>query len=58
VPRASRSYDQARKLERSATGPSFDTFVAKERAGTALLGGRSVFGWETDLTGAAKETKA
>jgi hypothetical protein len=50
--------DQARKLERTATGPSFDTFVAKERAGSALLGGRSVFGWETDLTGAARETKA
>jgi hypothetical protein len=29
--------DQARKLERTATGPSFDTFVARERAGSALL---------------------
>ncbi len=49
---------QARKLERSATGPSFDAFVAKERGGSALLGGRSVFGWEADLIGSAKASKA
>jgi uncharacterized protein len=48
--------DQARKLERTATGPSFEAFVARERAGSALLGGRSVF--EADLAGPTKETKA
>jgi uncharacterized protein len=42
--------DQARQLERTATGPSFEAFVAKERGGSASLGGRSVFGWEADLT--------
>jgi hypothetical protein len=47
-----------RVLERTATGPSFDAFVATERAGSAQPGGRSVFGWEADLTGPAKATKA
>jgi uncharacterized protein len=41
-------------LERSATGPSFDAFVAGERNRSAALGGRSVFGWEADLTRADK----
>jgi hypothetical protein len=41
--------DQARHLERTATGPSFEAFVAHERDGSPLLGGRSVFGWEADL---------
>jgi hypothetical protein len=41
--------DQARRLEKSATGPSFDAFVAKERSASAELDGRSVFGWESDL---------
>jgi hypothetical protein len=45
---------QARQLERSATGPSFDAFVAGERNRSAALGGRSVFGWEADLTRADK----
>jgi hypothetical protein len=40
---------QARLLERSATGPSFEAFVAGERASSPSLGGRSVFGWESDL---------
>ena len=43
--------DQARRLEQTATGPSFDAFVAVERNKSAALGGRSVFGWEADLTG-------
>jgi hypothetical protein len=42
--------EQARQLERSATGPSFDAFVAGERAASPALDGRSVFGWEADLT--------
>jgi hypothetical protein len=43
--------NQARQLERTATGPSFESFVALERTGSSALGGRSVFGWEADLTG-------
>jgi uncharacterized protein len=41
--------DQARQLERAATGPSFDVFIAGERARSPSLDGRSVFGWEADL---------
>ncbi|MDB5513885.1 MAG: hypothetical protein JWQ17_643 [Tardiphaga sp.] len=39
--------DQARRLERTADEPSFEAFVATERA--AALDGRCVFGWEKDL---------
>jgi hypothetical protein len=46
--------DQARRLERNAKGPSFDAFVAAERAASADLDGRSVFGWERDLAAAAR----
>src|SRR4030081_1892872 len=46
--------EQARQLEQTATGPSFDAFVAGERSKSAALGGRSVFGWEADLTGTDK----
>src|SRR5712675_1126949 len=42
--------EQARALERTATGPSFEAFVAVERTKSSSLGGRSVFGWEADLT--------
>jgi hypothetical protein len=42
--------DQARRLERTAEGPSFESFVATERAASPLLDGRSVLGWEKDLT--------
>jgi hypothetical protein len=42
--------DQARRLERTAQGPSFESFVATERTASPLLDGRSVFGWEKDLT--------
>jgi hypothetical protein len=38
--------DQARRLEREATGPSVDAYIAQERAASHALGGRSVFGWE------------
>jgi hypothetical protein len=48
--------NQARQLERTATGPSFETFVALERTKSPALGGRSVFGWEAELTG-TKEVK-
>jgi uncharacterized protein len=40
---------QARLLERTATGPSFDAFVAEERAASHALDGRSIFGWERDI---------
>ncbi|HEY0851181.1 MAG TPA: DUF763 domain-containing protein [Bradyrhizobium sp.] len=40
---------QARQLEPTASGPSFDAFVAGERTQSAALGGRSVFGWESEL---------
>jgi hypothetical protein len=41
--------DQARRLERSAQGPSLQAFIADERAISPELGGRSVFGWEAAL---------
>jgi hypothetical protein len=37
---------QARRLERHATGPSFDALMAEERSRSHEYGGRSVFGWE------------
>src|SRR5206468_4493384 len=48
--------DQARRLERAATGPSLEAFVALERTKSSALGGRSVFGWEAELTD-TKEVK-
>ena len=39
---------EARRLERTTTGPSLDAFIAGEREASPDLGGRSVFGWETD----------
>lgn len=47
--------DQARQLELTAKGPSFEAFVARERAASPALGGRSIFGWEEDP---AKEKQA
>src|SRR3954463_13831935 len=41
--------DQARQLERTASGPSLETFIATERTRSTSLGGRSVFGWEKDV---------
>jgi hypothetical protein len=38
--------DQARRLERSATGPSVSALIAEERERSHDYGGRSVFGWE------------
>jgi hypothetical protein len=37
---------QARILERTATGPGIETVIAEGMATSADLGGRSVFGWE------------
>jgi hypothetical protein len=38
--------DQARTLERVASGPSVQAVIAQERERSHLYGGRSVFGWE------------
>jgi len=38
--------DQARRLERHATGPSVPALIAAERENSHAYGGRSVFGWE------------
>jgi hypothetical protein len=46
--------DQARRLEGFVHGPSFETFVANERAASPLLGGRSVFGWEENFANVKK----
>jgi len=45
----SRLDEQARLLERHATGPSFDAFIAEERDRSHEYGGRSVFGWEPPM---------
>ena len=37
---------QSRQLERSATGPSVDEYIAQERRDSHGYGGRSIFGWE------------
>jgi hypothetical protein len=44
----SRLDQQARRLELTAQGPSLESFIAKERAASPNLDGRSVFGWERD----------
>jgi hypothetical protein len=41
--------DQARRLEMVANGPSLEAHMARERERAPGLGGRSVFGWETEL---------
>ena len=41
---------QARRLEATATGSTFQSFAAAERAASPSLDGRSVFGWEKDLS--------
>src|ERR1700731_1300106 len=38
--------DQARRLERQATGPDVAELIAREREDSHAYGGRSVFGWE------------
>ena len=38
--------DQARQLERAASGPSVAALIAEERTRSHEYGGRSVFGWE------------
>jgi uncharacterized protein len=50
--------DQARRLERTAGGPSFEAFVAGELGRSSDLDGRSVFGWEKDLPARRKARSA
>jgi len=50
--------DQARQLERTASGPSFEAHMAGERERSAELGGRSVFGWETDTAASERVRSA
>ena len=38
--------DQARRLERRATGPGVAELIARERDNSHTYSGRSVFGWE------------
>jgi hypothetical protein len=46
--------DQARRLERAATGPGFDALVANERARSHAYAGRTVYGWAEPPRPAAK----
>jgi hypothetical protein len=47
--------DQARRLERHASGPPVETVIARECDRSHAYGGRSVFGWETDAGGRTTE---
>ena len=47
----SRLDDQARRLERRATGPTLPQFIAQERKHSHVYGGRSVFGLEVEPGG-------
>ena len=46
--------DQARQLERAASGPSLEAFITAERNLSPSLEGRSVFGREVDLVKTSK----
>jgi hypothetical protein len=43
---------EARRLERTASGPDLPAFVAEERRRSPEYGGRSVLGWETEAAAA------
>jgi hypothetical protein len=47
--------DQARRLERTAEGPSVEVYIAEERTMSSTYGGRSVFGWEAAPGADAKQ---
>ena len=46
--------DEARRLESSAEGTSFESHIARERAASPSFGGRSVFGWEHPIMDKAR----
>jgi len=45
---------ESRRLERAASGPSVEAFIAQERQASPDYDGRSVFGWERELVSVAK----
>lgn len=47
--------EQSRQLERYVAGPDLKEIIAGEFHRSAALDGRSVFGWERDLTGAQSD---
>jgi uncharacterized protein len=47
--------DEARRLERTASGPAFHDYVGEERRRSPEYGGRSVFGWEGAEQGMAAD---
>ena len=50
--------DQARKLERFASGPSVEELIAREYERSHRYGGRSVFGWEPEPSAADSSPQA
>jgi hypothetical protein len=44
--------EQARRLEKHATGPTVPELIAEERARSNEYGGRSVFGWAEESSAA------
>jgi hypothetical protein len=50
--------EQARRLERHASGPTVPELIAQERAQSHAFGGRSVFGWERPADAAAPRRQA
>jgi uncharacterized protein len=49
--------EQARLLERAATGPSVEKVIADEFAASPEYGGRSVFGWEAEGAGGKEKAR-
>jgi hypothetical protein len=49
---------ESRRLERAATGPRLEAFIAQEQAASPEYDGRSVFGWERDLASAPAKPRA
>jgi hypothetical protein len=47
---------ESRRLERAATGPSLEKFIADERAASHAYGGRTVSGFEPDPRAAAAQS--
>jgi hypothetical protein len=45
--------EQARRIERHASGPTVPELIAQERQRSPSYGGRSVSGWEPDAPSAA-----
>jgi uncharacterized protein len=50
--------DEARRLERVATGPTVEEAITRETERSHSYGGRSVFGWEPPPAGAALDGSA